>query len=230
MKPTTIRLPAELLDQLDEEAREHDFANRTEYLRYLIDNRELVVSIALEERKDRVRSLAERVAELEERMEELETQRDEAAVAPALDAIESVEDLVAGTESAADDALTVELEGEDDEPDPTSTDLDLPDEESEPLDLRDPGPEEIRQRVSRLEFFAPTREIRREREDAVAAAWAELVEHGELTCKDFETSVFGDHMATFSTFAGWYDRLLEPALDQLEDVERVGEDTWRYVG
>lgn len=231
MKPTTIRLPEELLDKLDEEAREHDFANRTEYLRYLIDNRELVVSIALEERKDRVRSLAERVEELEERMEDLETRREEATVAPALDAIESVEDLVARTESERNDALTVELDdGDVGEPEPVSTDLDLPDEESEPLDLRDPGPEEIRQRVSRLEFFAPTREIRREREDAVAAAWAELVERGELSRAELEDSVFGDHMATFSTFAGWYDRLLEPALDQLEDVERVGEDMWRYVG
>lgn len=230
MKPTTIRLPEELLDQLDEEASEHNFATRTEYLRYLIDNRELVVSIALEERKDRVRSLADRVEELEERMEELEAQREEAVAASG--AIESVEELIASTEREQDDAVTLELDGEDDtgEPEPAPPDLEIPDDEPEPLELRDPGPEEIRQRVSRLEFFAPTREIRHEREEAVTAAWMALVEHGELSRDDFEEIVFGDHMATFSTFAGWYDRLLEPALDQLEDVERVGADTWRYVG
>lgn len=232
MKPTTIRLPEDLLDKLDQEASEHDFANRTEYLRYLIDNRELVVSIALEERKDRVRTLADRVEELEERIDNIETEQKEAAAVSGLDALESVEELIASadTEGTTEDTLTVDLDGEDEVSEPFSTELDLPEEEAEPLELSDPGPEEIRDRVSRLEFFAPTREIRHEREDAVAAAWMELVEHGELTRGDFEETVFGDHQATFSSFAGWYDRLLEPALDQLEDVERVGEETWRYVG
>ena len=233
MKPTTIRLPEDLLDKLDQEAGEHDFANRTEYLRYLIDNRELVVSIALEERKDRVRTLSDRVEELEERIEELEAQQEEAAAVSGLDTLESVEELVASadTEGESEDMLSVDLDAEEDEvSEQFSTELDLPDEETEPLELSDPGPEEIRDRVSRLEFFAPTREIRHEREDAVAAAWMELAERGELTREDFEETVFGDHQATFSSFAGWYDRLLEPALNQLEDVERIGGETWRYVG
>lgn len=227
MKPTTIRLPEELLDRLDEEAREHDFTNRTEYLRYIIDNRELVVSIALEQRKDRVRSLADRVEELEDRIEDLETEQAE-TTASGLGTVEAVEDLFAGSPDENDDGETVELD--DEELEPISTDLELPDEDPEPLELRDPGPQAIQQRVSRLEFFAPTREIRREREAAVAAAWRELVEHGERSREEFEATVFGDHTATFSTFAGWYDRLLEPALEQLEDVERVEGDTWRYIG
>ncbi|MFB6170901.1 MAG: ribbon-helix-helix domain-containing protein [Haloarculaceae archaeon] len=232
MKPTTIRLPEDLLDRLDEEAREHEFANRTEYLRYIIDNRELVISTALERRADRVRSLAERVETLEVRLDDLEadaeprTGLDSAPEGASTDeAAGTTDDAAAADESpATDDQLDL--------PDVASTSSEVVVDEAdrEPLDLRDPGPEEIRDRVSRLEFFAPTRVIRREREAAVAAAWRELVDRGQLSRDAFESDVFAEHTASFSTFAGWYDRLLEPALEQLEDVERADAETWEYVG
>jgi len=220
VKPTTIRLPEDVLDALDEEAKEHGFHNRTEYLRYLIDNRELVVSIALEQREDQLRSLADQVEELEHRVAELE--QDRPARPEALEGIESVEELVldetASTESTS--------ERETEPPGPA----DVPEDESEPLELQNPGPEDIEQRVERLEFFSPTQEIRAEREEAVVAVWEELIEEKRLTRDEFGTRVFEDHRATFTTFDGWYNRLLVPALEQLEDVERLDEDTWRYVG
>lgn len=248
MKPTTIRLPEDVLDELDREAEEHGFHTRTEYLRYLIDNRELVVSIALEERKTRVDALVEQVEALEERVETLEEESsapervaetdaelaladdggESDAAAPSADAAEETEREPSGGDAALGDAAA----GGPAEGDREPTRLDMPDdeEESDPLDLRDPGPEDIETRVERLEFFAPTREIRREREEAVVAAWEALVESRELTRSGFHQAVFGDHTATFTTFDGWYDRLLVPALEQLDDVERVDENTWRYVG
>ena len=220
MKPTTIRLPEELLEELDDEASEHGFHTRTEYLRYLIDNRELVVSIALEQREDQIQMLSDQVEELERRVEDLEQGQAPETASPA--GLDSVEDLVLGEDAPASEEVTT---GE-----PVGAGVDLPDEQPEPLNLRDPGPEDIEERIERLEFFAPSQEIREEREEAVVAAWQTLVQNRELTRAEFRSQVFEEHTATFSTFEGWYDRLLVPALDQLEDVDRVDDDTWRCVG
>lgn len=225
MKPTTIRLPEELLEELDEEASEHGFHTRTEYLRYLIDNRELVVSIALEQREDQIRALSDQVEELDRRISELEEARTSGAESPA--GLDSVEELVLGEENSA--ATADEEQADDTTEEPVGTGVDLP-EEPEPLNLRDPGPENIEQRIERLEFFAPTREIRGEREEAMVAAWRALVENKELSRAEFRERVFEEYPATFSTFDGWYDRLLVPTLDQLDDVDRVDDDTWRFVG
>lgn len=226
MKPTTIRLPAEVLEKLDREAQEHGFHTRTEYLRYLIDNRELVVSIALEERKDRLEALSQQVEELESRLVELEEQPAAEPVLPP-QLVEMAEDEQVEGQLAA--AISQGGAVMADEPAETS-EIDLSDEETEPLELEDPGPENIESRTQRLEFFAPTQEVREDRETAVANAWEALAEAGELTRVDFERSVYPDNPATFTTFDGWYDRLLVPAFDQLQDVEAVDENTWRYVG
>lgn len=234
MKPTTIRLPADLLDELDSEADEHEFHTRTEYLRYIIDHRELVVSIALEQRKTRVDELAERLADVEERLEAVEA-TDATEPEPAADEGSPVEEFeLDGADSAAAEsgAGADEPGAGADEPETLQPLPVLEEDEEEPeaLELRQPGPENVEQRARGLDFFAPTREIRREREAAVVAAWETLVEYGELTREDFADLVFESHGAAFSSFDGWYDRLLVPALEQLEDVERADEATWRYAG
>lgn len=235
MKPTTIRLPADLLDELDAEADEHEFHTRTEYLRYIIDHRELVVSIALEQRKTRVDELADRIADVEERLEAVEA-TDAPEPAPAEDEGPAVEEIEldgadsAAAESGAEPADEPAAGADEPETLQSLPVLEEDEEEPEALELREPGPENVEQRARGLDFFAPTREIRREREAAVVAAWETLVEYGELTREDFADLVFESHAAAFSSFDGWYDRLLVPALEQFEDVERADEATWRYAG
>lgn len=230
MKPTTIRLPEELLEELDAEAEEHDFHTRTEYLRYLIDHRDLVVSIALEQRKTRIDQLTERVEELEERLETVETAAESEADQPVeteSEEIEAVEEFDLGeSEEAPGDGTPDGV----DQPQTLGPIPEIEEGETEPLELRDPGPEDVGQRVRALDFFAPTREIRHEREAAVVAAWETLVEYRELTRADFRDLVFEEYPAAFSAFDGWYDRLLVPALEQFDDVEQADEETWRYVG
>lgn len=220
VKPTTIRLPEDVLDDLDREAQEHGFHTRTEYLRYLIDNRELVVSITLEEREDRLEALSRQVEELESRLGELEERRPREPAAPAGETVAAVGDdseelqaLAGGTELAGAADMVEE-----------------PEEELEELELEDPGLEDIETRAQRLDFFSPSQEIRRDREQAVVAAWEELADAGEITREELERSVFPNHTATFTTFDGWYDRLVVPSLEQLEDVEQLDTDRWEYVG
>lgn len=231
MKPTTIRLPEEVLEELDAEADEHDFHTRTEYLRYLIDHRELVISIALEQRRTRMDMLEDKLGEIEERLHSLE---EDVAQQPR----GAVEEPASGPEPEDEGTTTgdspPQIEGESGELEPETLEP-IPDideegaETTEPLDLRDPGPDDVEDRVRGLDFFAPTREIRANREQAVVAAWETLAEYGELTRDDFAELVFENHTAAFSSFEGWYDRLIVPALDQLVDIERADEDTWRYV-
>lgn len=66
MEPTTIRLDADELDQLDQEAEERGFANRTEYIRWILRRRN-----GIDE------NTAERLDELEERLADVEDQLDE---------------------------------------------------------------------------------------------------------------------------------------------------------
>lgn len=78
MKPTTLRLRENTLQALDREAEEYDFPNRTEYIRYILDNRSVVVENTRENTAENT-PLVERVAELEERVEELEADREPSA-------------------------------------------------------------------------------------------------------------------------------------------------------
>lgn len=69
MEPTTIRLDADELDQIDAEADERGFSNRAEYLRWIIRNRPSV-------EKDTAESLNDRLSDLEAKVEQLESELD----------------------------------------------------------------------------------------------------------------------------------------------------------
>lgn len=46
MEPNTVRLSQETWNDLDDEADEYDFDNRSAYLRWLVDNREIILAAA----------------------------------------------------------------------------------------------------------------------------------------------------------------------------------------
>lgn len=70
MKPCTIRLDHDEVDELDREAEQRGFGNRTEYLRWIIRNRPAVEPTTAE-------TLDGRLDELEERLEQVESKFEE---------------------------------------------------------------------------------------------------------------------------------------------------------
>lgn len=80
MHPITLRLPNTLLDDLDDEAEEYGYSNRSEYIRHLLQNRELLTEVVdpgdSDVSADLAHSLAEingAIVDLSEQVDELET-------------------------------------------------------------------------------------------------------------------------------------------------------------
>ena len=80
MEPITLRLPTDLLEELDTESEEAGFSSRSEYIRYLLLNRPNLSQMATTEgstatpETERIEELDQTVDELTERIEIL-TQR-----------------------------------------------------------------------------------------------------------------------------------------------------------
>lgn len=70
MKSYTLRLEPDEVEQMEREAEEQGFNNRTEYMRYILRNRPAVEKTTAE-------SLDERLAEVEERLDRIESEIDE---------------------------------------------------------------------------------------------------------------------------------------------------------
>lgn len=67
MEPQTIRLDQDEWEQLDREADDQGFANRTEYVRWILRNRSEIKNPSAD-------AIGERLAELEERMDRFESE------------------------------------------------------------------------------------------------------------------------------------------------------------
>ena len=86
MKPTTIRLPETTLDELDQEYREYGYRDRTEYIRHILEHRNVVLEHTENTNQrsplttDDYNELADRVNELEQRVSELEDQQEPTTV------------------------------------------------------------------------------------------------------------------------------------------------------
>lgn len=79
MEPTTLRLPEDLLNELAEEADEHGFSSRSEYIRHVLRNRSGSYPTTERSRIDTeadTPGLEDRLAELEDRVERLEAAGD----------------------------------------------------------------------------------------------------------------------------------------------------------
>jgi len=254
VKPTTIRLSDDLLNSLDAEADAYGFQSRTEYVRFLLEHREVVVESELEEGRSTVADLADRLEELEQRVAALNVEgssttptvkggkrMDDDEDPGELDLGGDTGEPDGGEAAVDDDDDTPSGDGPDDADEETSAgdenavsvdDFEFNDieEPEEHIELRDPGPEDIRHRVHRLDLVGPTEEIRSDREASVAAAWLTLVDTGEMDAEALEEEVFPENPGSFSSEESWYRRLIVPAFEQLDDVELVGDGTWRYVG
>lgn len=66
MDPITIRLEDEEIAELDAEAKDRGFANRTEYIRWILRNRNGIdqnTAKVLKEHEERIKKLEEEVAD-----------------------------------------------------------------------------------------------------------------------------------------------------------------------
>lgn len=70
METYTIRLEKEELEQLEREAEQRGFSNRTEYIRHLIRNRPAVDPTTAETLDGRLEELEERLEQVESAVEE----------------------------------------------------------------------------------------------------------------------------------------------------------------
>lgn len=70
MQPQTIRLDTEEWEQLETEAGERGFGNRTEYIRWILRNRHAIEEPTSE-------SVEDRMAEMEARIEAIEAKLDD---------------------------------------------------------------------------------------------------------------------------------------------------------
>lgn len=70
MKSYTIRLEEEEVKQLEQEADERGFQNRTEYMRWILRNRPAVELSTAESLDKRLEELEERLAQVESKIEE----------------------------------------------------------------------------------------------------------------------------------------------------------------
>ncbi len=69
MEPITVRLDADELEQIDEEAEQRGFNNRAGYLRWIIHNRPSVEKTTAE-------TLDERLSDVEEKINRIESELD----------------------------------------------------------------------------------------------------------------------------------------------------------
>lgn len=85
MDPITLRLPTDLLDELDEEAEEMGYSSRSEYIRHLLQSRDRATTGILSDTEqatsdtedwEQVAELSQQVTELEERLGSLEDEVD----------------------------------------------------------------------------------------------------------------------------------------------------------
>jgi polyhydroxyalkanoate synthesis regulator phasin len=77
MESYTIRLDPDEIEQLEREADERGFGNRTEYMRWIIRNRSAIEQTTVESLTARIEEMenqGERLDDLEERIEQLENE------------------------------------------------------------------------------------------------------------------------------------------------------------
>lgn len=77
MHPITLRLPNTLLDELDDEAEEYGYSNRSEYIRHLLQNREHLTEIIDPSDSDASADFAQSMAEINGAIADLSNQVDE---------------------------------------------------------------------------------------------------------------------------------------------------------
>jgi Arc/MetJ-type ribon-helix-helix transcriptional regulator len=209
MKVTTLRLPEDLVEDLDEEYAEYGHGNRSEYVRWLLERRDRIrentENTPSYSDRDTENTLADRFDDLEARLAALEQRLDttgdrEAADAPReppeenpsghhRDPPESLEDVGAPPERASDDDL-----------------------------------------VTAVRRYLSNRPPKTGHgKDALVDAFELLREHGTMKTGDLKTALF----EAYSEHYGGERAMWESTsryLDDVPGVEKGGYGEWTYAG
>lgn len=247
MQIVTVRLDEDLVDDLEAEAEERGFSNRTEYIRNLLRNRERIRENTTENTIDydgRLGAIEERLEAVEDAIQEggpgkrvQNFKADDSQAESGQQSGKSPEtmDHLRGSEEM-DGSPPVEAGAGRDWP---SVDelpaLHAPDE---PADDLEAGMRNVLDRMDVPGRSAATEHARRR---AIVWAWNYLRSEGSAQASEIGDAVFGAFWTepiNYSTSGAgrWagrtcWDRCLRDALKQLPHVEAPGErgNTWRWV-
>lgn len=226
MPIVTFRIDQNTLDELDEEESQYSFSNRAEYLRHLIDNRDIVLANTQSGDVDVVNELQERLDDLEGRVDELESDPSPAAAPVDGDRRDdaTVDSLPERPESAAADRVDV-VDDEHDQDDRADQ-------------AGDPTRQEMLDVIEDVHIPGTSPATERTRREAVKYAWTRLREEGEMQSRDLANDAYGRFYddglgypadGRYAGFKFW-DNCLRDAIKELPGVippEPSGR-TWRY--
>jgi len=105
MEPITLRVPSELLDELDQEATDAGFSSRSEYIRYVLQHRSDSPEVATTNgehaiERNNYAQVVEQINELKHRIELLEKAADESMTEDVFTALDEWLDAELQSESA----------------------------------------------------------------------------------------------------------------------------------
>lgn len=217
MEIVTLRIEENTLGALDDEKSQHGFSNRTEYIRFLIENRDVIVSNTLAVDDD----VQERLDELEQRVDDLESSDEQ-------DPRASLPEDPSDIEMAVDDEPHFELRLDDDPRDHDRADQGGDPTRQEMLDVLD-------------DLDVPGRKTATEyaRREAIQYAWDRLREEQTMASSELANDVFGQFFKnedlgykTSSRYPGYglWDNCVRDALKELPGVEDPGRrgNEWRF--
>ncbi|GGN27013.1 CopG family ribbon-helix-helix protein [Halarchaeum nitratireducens] len=241
MEPNTLRLPAETWEELDAEAGEYGYRNRSEYVRNLIENRQVILDehelntpsgecVQSEHGLEDVADLVERVAELEERLNDLDaepTRREDQEPRDATDSAQSDTSQETRTTTRRQTARQSEAQESEEPPqdgvydpasefDDTSGDV----EEAE-------EPDELVQAFRRsLESRNPQK---RHAKDAIATVFTIVRDRGPISTGDLKSELYAEYGDRYANEKGMWESLRR-YLEEMPGIENAGYGEWGYEG
>lgn len=196
MQPTTIRLPEELVDELDAEAESTGHSTRASYIRWLLQNRALIAEAARKPREPRSTAPGDLDRAVREILLQLEA---ESPVDP---------DPSPSEISQSRDTTTPTYDRSDTEPDTNDVDPSTSDTAEEAIEdaLRGWRPGQH-----------PRERDRRREVGKVAATW--LSAHDQpATRQEVVRALYEDHPVRDQNEDTWWRKTVRPAFQRLEDA------------
>ena len=206
MDATTIRLPEELIEELDEEAQMTGHSTRASYIRWLLQNRALIAEAARKPREPRGGDPDELTSAVRELIRQLETGSSANPVPSPSDTPRRTDTTAPNHDRSDTDPITTEPDRDRDDTAPTTSET---------------AGEAIEDALRGWRPGQHPRERDRRREvGKVAATW--LSTRGQpATRQEAVRALYEDHPVRDQNEDTWWRKTVRPAFQRLEDAGLV---------